>query len=293
MESIQVTKSHHVNRQSYKCSLCGSYFSALSTLEFHKKICKSKPVEKSDLFEVLTPAEFETQKGFCLRQGKFICIACGHSSISIENILQHVKANHPRPLPTFQPMVDGDEDTSITEVKIPKKTKVKVIALNFKVDTTSNQEQYSCTLCSMNFDCTSTLYNHLKSHEENQSEPYCHLDTSNEYLEEPSDISPVDDIKETDGGFYQCKICFKSFHQFTSLRSHWNEAHKKICNNCKKSYVDYENEGGREKCKKCDFCNKIFDTFLKLRLHLEGFHMLKYECDYCKLIPRNIWSYHD
>ena len=94
-------------------------------------------------------------------------------------------------------------------------------------------------------------------------------------------------------GCYQCKICLKNFQYFNYLKSHWAVAHKKNCDHCKKYYVDYENGGDREKSKKCNICEKIFDTFLKFRLHLERSHVVKYKCNYCKVMPRNKWSYQD
>ena len=99
--------------------------------------------------------------------------------------------------------------------------------------------------------------------------------------------------KTQENGCYECKICLKNFQHFNHLQSHWAMTHKKNCDHCKKSYVDYENDAGKEKSKKCNPCGKTFNTFLKLRIHLEGAHVIDYKCDYCKVIPRNTWSYFD
>ena len=60
-------------------------------------------------------------------------------------------------------------------------------------------------------------------------------------------------IQDSESGSYQCKICSKTFQQFTSLGNHWAAAHKKKCNHCKKSYINYENNGAKEKTKKCNW----------------------------------------
>ena len=189
--------------EPYKCSSCDSIFFALSTLEHHKKLCKSKPVEKS---EVSKRSEVPAR----VTKVQKVKSTLSETPLGIET-----SKNLPRILQKHCSKVVNNVSKVQKETSFGTKTlkdlpKVSVKGLNFRIVQSISKTMYMCSICQESTICLNSLSEHLHSHNQRS------VSVKAEIFADP--ISPT----------FQCNNCDETFREANDFYTHWQQEHVNI-----------------------------------------------------------------
>ncbi|XP_068626107.1 zinc finger protein 493-like [Battus philenor] len=248
---LEHMKSHETVQS---CSVCSKVFNDPETLTTHMntvhedltRITTKQPpgpktnvwqMSKSERQNAATFLEYTTVKPFFYQQSNFKCFYCDQIFPEIQSVLHHVNYH-----------VAPERNTLLKQYLKKGKRVVKVDISDLK-----------CKICDQKFSHLDEIRKHLI---------FAH---NKEFNSAGNGLMAYD--LHTNDGLLSCHKCNMSFNTFFLLNRHMNVHYNVVCETCGLGFMSYQrlinhrivHQTGVHKCDKCE---GVFPTKLKLRYHM-------------------------